>query len=38
MKVGKTANEGIKDTSNYLRGTILEGLANTSNRFFALER
>lgn len=30
MKVGKTANEGIKDTSNYLRGTILEGLANTS--------
>lgn len=30
MKVGKTANEGIKDASNYLRGTILEGLANTS--------
>lgn len=30
MKVGKTANEGIKDVSNYLRGTILEGLANTS--------
>jgi len=30
MKLGKSANEGIKDSSNYLRGTILEGLANTS--------
>jgi sulfite reductase (NADPH) hemoprotein beta-component len=28
-KIGKSANEGIKDASGYLRGTILEGLANT---------
>ena len=30
MKVGKTANEGIKIASDYLRGTILEGLADSS--------
>ena len=30
MKVGKTANEGIKIASEYLRGTILEGLADSS--------
>jgi sulfite reductase (NADPH) hemoprotein beta-component len=28
--IGKSANEGIKDASNYLRGTILEGLANAA--------
>jgi len=28
--LGKSANEGIKDASNYLRGTILEGLANAA--------
>ena len=28
--LGKSANEGIKDASQYLRGTILEGLANTA--------
>lgn len=27
--MAKSANEGIKDASNYLRGTILEGLANS---------
>lgn len=26
--MAKSANEGIKDASNYLRGTILDGLAN----------
>ena len=30
MKVGKTANEGIKIASESLRGTILEGLADSS--------
>ncbi|MAS93339.1 MAG: sulfite reductase [Verrucomicrobiales bacterium] len=28
--MAKSANEGIKDASNYLRGTILEGLANSA--------
>lgn len=28
--LGKSANEGIKDASQYLRGTILEGLANSA--------
>jgi sulfite reductase (NADPH) hemoprotein beta-component len=28
--MAKSANEGIKDASNYLRGTILEGLANAA--------
>ena len=28
--MAKSANEGIKDASNYLRGTILEGLANAT--------
>ena len=28
--VGKSANEGIKDASQYLRGTILDGLANSA--------
>lgn len=28
--IGKSANEGIKDASNYLRGTILDGLANAA--------
>lgn len=28
--LGKSANEGIKDAGNYLRGTILEGLANAA--------
>lgn len=28
--IGKSANEGIKDAGNYLRGTILEGLANAA--------
>ena len=28
--MAKSANEGIKDASNYLRGTILDGLANTA--------
>ncbi len=28
--LGKSVNEGIKDASQYLRGTILEGLANTA--------
>lgn len=28
--LGKSANEGIKDASDYLRGTILEGLANAA--------
>jgi sulfite reductase (NADPH) hemoprotein beta-component len=30
MKVGKTANEGVKIASDYLRGTIMEGLADSS--------
>ena len=29
-KIGKSANEGIKDASNYLRGSILDGLANAA--------
>ena len=28
--LGKSANEGIKDASDYLRGTILDGLANAA--------
>ena len=28
--IGKSANEGIKDASNYLRGSILDGLANAA--------
>ncbi|MDF1826326.1 MAG: NADPH-dependent assimilatory sulfite reductase hemoprotein subunit [Verrucomicrobiales bacterium] len=28
--LGKSANEGIKDSSHYLRGTILDGLANSA--------
>ncbi len=28
--LGKSANEGIKDVSNYLRGTILDGLADAN--------
>jgi len=28
--IGKSANEGIKDASDYLRGTILDGLANAA--------
>lgn len=28
--MAKSANEGIKDASNYLRGTILDGLANAA--------
>ncbi len=28
--MAKSANEGIKDASNYLRGTILDGLANSA--------
>ena len=28
--IGKSANEGIKDASNYLRGSILAGLANAA--------
>jgi len=28
--MAKSANEGIKDSSNYLRGTILDGLANAA--------
>jgi sulfite reductase (NADPH) hemoprotein beta-component len=28
--IGKSANEGIKDASNYLRGGILDGLANAA--------
>lgn len=31
MATGKAKNEGIKDTSNYLRGTIKEGLAESIN-------
>ena len=28
--MAQSKNEGIKDASNYLRGTLLEGLADTS--------
>lgn len=28
--IGKSANEGIKDASNYLRGSILDGLADAA--------
>ena len=37
MNVGKSANEGIKDASNYLRGTILEGLANSATGSLAAD-
>ena len=37
MSLGKSANEGIKDASNYLRGTILEGLANTATGSLAAD-